>query len=85
MAAKLYECRDTAKRFFKDQYPDKIQPYTDLVKAVMKANQIEEIPALLLISKTETYQDNPMGQMMFMAAVTDLMEPENVEMNSSKP
>jgi hypothetical protein len=75
IAAKLYECRDTARRFFKDEYKDKLEPYTHIIKAVMKANNLEEIPALLKISKTNTYQENAMGQMMFMAAVVELIEP----------
>ena len=74
-AAKLYECRDTAKRFFRDNYAEKLEPYKDLIQAVMKANDLEEIPALLKISKTHTYQDNPMAQMMFMAATVELIEP----------
>lgn len=51
MAAKLYECRDTAKSFFKEEYKSKLQPYTHIVNEVMKANNLEEIPALLRISK----------------------------------
>lgn len=75
MAAKLYECRDTAKRFFKEEYKTRLEPYTHIVKSVMKANNLEEIPALLKISQTETYQENGMAQMMFMAAVVELIEP----------
>lgn len=75
IAAKLYKCRDTAQRFFKEQYPEKIKPYKDLIQAVMKSHNIEEIPALLIISNTETYQENAMGQMMFMAAITELIDP----------
>ena len=74
MAAKLYECRDTAKRIFKEEYKAKLEPYIHLVQIVMKANNLEEIPALLKISQTETYQENPMGQMLFMAAVVELIE-----------
>lgn len=72
---KLYKCRDTAKRFFRDEYAEKLKPYKDLVQAVMKANGLEEIPALLKISKTNAYQDNPMSQMLFMAATVELIEP----------
>lgn len=75
MAAKLYECRDTAKAFFKEQYKEKLQPYTHILKEVMKANNLEEIPALLKISKTQHYQENGMAQMMYMAAVVELIEP----------
>lgn len=64
MAAKLYECRDTAKAFFKEQYKEKLQPYTHILKEVMKANNLKEIPALLKISKTQHYQENGIGEMM---------------------
>ena len=75
LAAKLYEFRDIAKRFFKDDYKERLQPYTHILKEVMKANNLEELPALLKISKTEHYQGNPMAQMMYMAAVVELIEP----------
>lgn len=74
ISAKLYNCRDTAKRFFGDKYFEKIKPYKDLIQAVMKANDLEELPALLKISKTHAYQENAMGQMMFMAATVELIE-----------
>lgn len=80
IAAKLYECRDTAKRFFRCEYQEKVEPYKRLITAVMKANELSEIKALLKISETDTYQDNAMGQMMFMAAVVELIEPsEEIE------
>ena len=73
MAAKLYEYRDTAKLFFKDDYKEMLQPYLHILKQVMKANNIGELPALLRVSKTEHYQENPMAQMMYMAAVVELI------------
>jgi hypothetical protein len=82
---KLYHCRDTAKRFFREEFPKKLEPYTDLIQAVMKANKIEVIPALLEISKTETYQENGMGQMMFMAATVELLENDNEKANEKPP
>lgn len=75
IAAKLYECRDTAKNFFKEQYKEKLQPYSHILKQVMKSNNLEEIPALLKISSTEHYQENGLAQMMYMAAVVELIEP----------
>lgn len=75
LAAKLYECRNAAKKFFKEQYFEKLQPYTHILKEVMKSNNLEEIPALLKITKTNMFQDNEMAQMMFMAAVVELIEP----------
>lgn len=75
MAAKLYECRDTAKRFFRDEYAEKLKPYTHIIKQVMAANKIDVIPALLKVAQTQTYQENAMGQMLFMAATVELIEP----------
>jgi hypothetical protein len=75
IAAKLYNCRDTAKRFFGDKYKERLQPYIHIVKEVMKANNLDELQSLLKISETSLYQENGMGQMMFMAAVVELIEP----------
>lgn len=74
IAAKLYECRDTAKRFFKDEYPETLMPYTDILKKVMKANDLDEIKSLLKISETNMYQDSAMAQLLFMAATVELIE-----------
>jgi len=76
IAEKLYECRDTARRFFRDEYKAKLEPYTSLIKQVMKANNEGELEALLRISKTNTFQDNAFGQMLFFAAAVELIEPE---------
>jgi len=84
IAAKLYECRDTAKRFFREEYAEKLKPYIAIIKAVMKANELDELGAILRISKTETYQENGMGQMMFMAAAVELMEPSDEFLNQTK-
>lgn len=78
IAAKLYECRDTAISLAKMQgrnYHDMLKPYMDIISNVMKAKKLKPIDALLFISKTKTYQEEGMAQLMFMAAVTELMEP----------
>lgn len=75
IAAKLYNCRDTAKRFLREKYEAKIQPYKHIIKEVMKSNNVEELKDLLIIGDTQAYQENPFAQMMFMAAVVELIEP----------
>jgi len=78
ITAKLYECRDTAKSLAKmkgEDYKEMLKPYSDIITKVMKANNLKHIPALLKISETKTYQDSGMAQMLFMAALTELMEP----------
>lgn len=75
MAAKLYDCRDTAKRFFRDDFPDKIKPYQEAITKVMDNKKLEVLPAILLISKSETYQSDGMIQLLFLAAACEIMEP----------
>ena len=74
LSQKMQKCRDTAKRFFAAEFSEKLKPYTEIIEGVMKSKSIDEIPALLEISKTETYQSDGMVQMMFMAATVELIE-----------
>lgn len=71
----MYDCRDTARRFFKEEYAKTIEPYTQLIKKVMEANKLDEMRALLKISETSIYQDSGMAQMLFMSATVDLIDP----------
>lgn len=75
--AKLYECRDAAKMLFKEEYKSKLEPFIHIVKQTMKANKVDVIPSLLIISKTRTYQESGMAQMLFMAAIVEIIEPSN--------
>jgi hypothetical protein len=75
ISAKLYQCRDTAKSFLKEDYKKRLQPYIDHLKHVMKTENIEEIPALIKTSETDFYQSDGMVQLMFMAALVEIIEP----------
>lgn len=78
MTAELYKCRDSAKSLAKMQgedYNQMIKPYSDIIKNVMVSNNLKHIPALLKISETKVYQDSGMAQMLFMAALTEMLEP----------
>ena len=78
IASKLYTCRDTAKQLAKikeEDYIDMLKPYIDIVDTVMKAEKLKHIQALLHISKSKTYQESGMTQMLFMAAIVEMMEP----------
>lgn len=78
IAAKLYKCRDTAKTLSKlnnESYAEMLKPYTDIIKAVMRSNNLSELEALLRISKSKTYEDSGMAQLLFMAATVELIEP----------
>lgn len=84
LAASLYKCRDTAKRFFREEYAERLKPYIHIIQQVMKANQLNELEAILKISKSETYNENGMIQMLFMAAVVEMMEPSEEFKNQTK-
>lgn len=84
IAAQLYKCRDTAKRFFRKKYAERLKPYIHIVKEVMKANELEVLEAILKISKTKTYLDDGMVQMLFMAAAVELLEPSEEYLNQTK-
>lgn len=84
ITADLYKCRDTAKRFFREEYAEKLKPYIDIIKAVMKANQLNELRAILKISESETYKENGMTQLLFMAAVVEMMEPSEEFLTQTK-
>lgn len=75
ITAKLYKCRDTAKFLLMHEYKERLMPYTHIIKEVMKSNNLEEIPALLAISGTDHYKENSRAQMMYMAALVELLEP----------
>jgi hypothetical protein len=84
IAAILYKCRDTAKRFLREKYAERLKPYMHIVQEVMKANELEVLEAILKISKTKTYQDDGMVQMLFMAAAVELLEPSEEYLNQTK-
>jgi aminopeptidase C len=75
IAAKLYECRDTAKKFFKELYPEKIKPYVSLINAVAKANNLDKLHAVLKIAELKTINNDGFAMMMVMAAAVEIIEP----------
>ena len=75
MAARLYECRDTAKRFLGSEYKAKLESYLSNLRKVMDVEGVGAIEALLVISKLPHYAESGFIQMMYMAAVVEIIEP----------
>lgn len=75
LTAKLYDYRDTCKRFYKEDFYSKIEPYKKIILGVMAKENIETIPALLKIAKTDVYESDGMIQLLFISAATEIMEP----------
>lgn len=74
LAAKLYQCRDTAKRFFRDEYEAKLKPYRNIIEAHQKKFNLEVLPSVLELCSFESVRDNGMATMLFMAAAVEMIE-----------
>jgi len=77
IAAKLYNCRDTAKRFFADKYEEKLIPYKNAIKKHQETFKLDVLESVLEISNFESLRDNGMATMLLMAAAVELIELKN--------
>ena len=75
IAEKLYKCRDTAKRFFRDEYPEKLRTYKNIIEAHQKKFSIDVLPSVYEICSWESVRDDGMMTILFMAAAVELIEP----------
>jgi hypothetical protein len=78
MAAKLYRCRDTATRFFGDEYKEKIEPYKKIIADVARDKNIGELEAMMKICEDDVIKNNGWTLMLLMAAAVELVEPSTV-------
>lgn len=78
IASKLYECRETARNFFKELYPEKIKPYVNIINNVAKANKKEPLQAVLMICDLDTIKNDGFAMMMVMAAAVEILEPTSI-------
>lgn len=85
IAARLYHVRDTAKRFFREDYLEKLKPYTHILQAVCKANEIDELQALIRCLQLESIAGNGMAQMVMIAAAVEMMEPSIPDRPTTPP
>jgi len=76
IAAKLYQCRDTAKRFYRDEFKDKIEPYKECIRKYMVNSGKDELLSVMEICEIDEIKDKGgFAIIMFMAAATELIEP----------
>lgn len=75
MAAKLYKCRDTAKKLYGTEYKFKIKWYIDALNGYAKFKGLDTIPAAIDYCSTPDVSANGMAVMMFMAAAVEIIEP----------
>ena len=78
MAAKLYECRDTAKRVFGAGYPERIAAYGRVVKSAANAMECSELSAATTLANKA---GGGMAAICYLAAAVEIMEPSNGELS----
>jgi hypothetical protein len=75
MAAKLYECRDTAKRVFGDDYHKRMKAYGQVVKSAANAMGCSDITAAATLANKV---GGGMAAICYLAAVVEMTEPSNL-------
>ena len=74
MAAKLYECRDTAKRVFGDGYHKRMEAYGQVVKSAANALNCSDVAAATTLANKA---GGGMAAICYLAAVVEMTEPSN--------
>ena len=74
IAAKMYQCQESAQRLFKDEYVGKIKWYINTIKTVMEKEHLDELSSILFISNLPNVKNNGAAIMLFMAAAVELIE-----------
>lgn len=77
IAAKLYQCRDTAKRFYKDEFKYKVEPYKECIRKYMDKSDKDELLSVMEICEVDEMKEKGFAIIMFMAAAIELIEPSN--------
>lgn len=75
--ARLYECRDTARRPLGDKYHERMDEYARIVRAVAKRDNCNDIFAVATVIKETAAQG--MDVLMMIAAVVEMTEPSNAK------
>lgn len=75
LANKLYECRDSAKLLYREQYHEKVQWYKDVINNAQKKWNKDILQSAIGLCKLPQIQENGIAVMMFMAAAVEIIEP----------
>jgi hypothetical protein len=72
-AAKLYQMRDTAKRFYKDEWPAKQAEWKPIIQACMAKHNCNELEAGIKLSSD--LREHGFSIIVVMATVCEMIEP----------
>jgi hypothetical protein len=73
--AKLYQMRDTARRFFKDEWPAKQREWIPIIEAAMRQDGVGELEAAINICKVLSDADQGFSIIIVMGTVCEMIEP----------
>jgi hypothetical protein len=73
--AKLYQMRDTARRFFKDEWPEKQREWIPIIEAEMRKSNIGELEAAMKIGQVLSDAGHGFSVIVVMATVCEMIEP----------
>ena len=79
IANKLYRCRDTISRFYREEFHEKILPYQKIILAHSKKHDVDTLTAVMEICEMDEIKNEGMVTVLFMAAAVELIEPSNKE------
>jgi hypothetical protein len=76
LAAKLYQCRDTAKKMYGKDYQETLLPFIRRIRARMALDQCSELEAALtLIESLQELRGEATGTLLFSAAAVEMLKP----------
>lgn len=79
MAARLYECRDTARSVFGDSYQQRMEMYGQAVKSAAAALECSDLKAATTLAD----KAGGMAAICYLAAVVEMTEPSNASFSGA--
>lgn len=84
IAAKLYECRDTARRLAGESYKLRLADWKQAVQDIAAAYSLDYLHAGMKLANSFAVKHDGMGMMWAMAATVELIEPDEEKETVSK-
>lgn len=81
LAAKMYECRATARRLLGEKFQARMAEYADVIRAVEARDNCNSIVAGATVIESASLQG--MDALLLMAAVVEMTEPSNGEVRGA--
>lgn len=74
IAAALYKKRSTAKKFWGDEYQERVDPFIIMLKADMQKSKQDTLPTLIEILQNEEKTAPEIAKLMYCCAALEIIE-----------